>query len=44
MMFEQLKILKMQIFYDNTVEEPNRFKELDLMECLKNYRWMLMTL
>ena len=26
-----------QIPYDYTVEVTNRFKELDLVECLKNY-------
>ena len=26
-----------QIFYDYTVEVTNRFKGLDLIECLKNY-------
>ena len=26
-----------QISYDNTVEVTNRFKGLDLIECLKNY-------
>ena len=25
--------------YDYTVEVTNRFKELDLIECLKNYGW-----
>ena len=29
--------------YNYTVE-VNRFKELDLIECLKNYGWMFMTL
>ena len=33
-----------QIPYEYTVEVTNRFKELDLIECLKNYRWMFMTL
>ena len=33
-----------QIPYDYTVEETNRFKGLDLIECLKNYGWMFMTL
>ena len=28
-----------QIPYDYTVEVTNRFKGLDLTECLKNYRW-----
>ena len=33
-----------QIPYDYTVEVTNRFKGLDLMECLKNYGWRFMTL
>ena len=33
-----------QIPYDYIVEVTNRFKELDLIECLKNYRWGFMTL
>ena len=33
-----------QITYDYRVEVTNRFKELDLIECLKNYRWRFMTL
>ena len=33
-----------QIPYDYTVEETNRFKGLDLIECLKNYRWRFLTL
>ena len=33
-----------QIPYDYTVEMANKFKELDLMECLKNYGWRFMTL
>ena len=28
-----------QIPYDYTVEVTNRFKGLDLIECLKNYEW-----
>ena len=28
-----------QIPYDYTVEMTNRFKGLDLIECLKNYGW-----
>ena len=28
-----------QILYDYTVEVTNRFKGLDLIECLKNYGW-----
>ena len=30
--------------YDYTVEVTNRFKVLDLIECLKNYGWRFMTL
>ena len=30
--------------YDYTVEVKNRFKGLDLTECLKNYEWKFMTL
>ena len=33
-----------QIPYDYTVEETNRFKGLDLIECLKNYGWRFMIL
>ena len=33
-----------QIPYDYTVEVTNRFKGLDLIECLKNYRWRFVTL
>ena len=33
-----------QIPYDYTVEVTNRFKGLDLLECLKNYGQRLMTL
>ena len=33
-----------QIPYDYTVEGTNRFKGLDLIECLKNYEWRFMTL
>ena len=33
-----------QILYDYTVEVTNRFKALDLIECLKNYGWKFMTL
>ena len=33
-----------QISFDYTVEVTNRFKELDLIECLKNYGWRLITL
>ena len=33
-----------QIPYGYTVEVTNRFKELDLIECLKNYRWRFMIL
>ena len=28
---------------DYTVGMTNRFKELDLIECLKNYGWMFVT-
>ena len=33
-----------QIPNDYTVEVTNGFKELDLIECLKNYGWRFMTL
>ena len=33
-----------QIPYDYTVEMRNRFKELDLIECLKNYGQRFVTL
>ena len=33
-----------QIPYDYTVEVTNRFKGLDLIECLKNYRGKFVTL
>ena len=33
-----------QIPYDYTVEVTNRFKGLDLIECLKNNGWRFMTL
>ena len=33
-----------QIPYDYTMEVTNRFKELELIECLKNYGWRFMTL
>ena len=33
-----------QIPYDYTVELTNRFKGLDLIECLKNYGWRFVTL
>ena len=33
-----------QIPYDYTVEVRKRFKGLDLIECLKNYRQRFMTL
>ena len=33
-----------QIPYDDTVEVRNRFKGLDLIECLMNYGWRFMTL
>ena len=32
-----------QIHYDYTVEVMNRFKGLDLIECLKNHGWMFIT-
>ena len=33
-----------QIIYDYTVEVRNRFKGLDLIECLMNYGWRFVTL
>jgi hypothetical protein len=33
-----------QFPYDYTVEVTNRFKGLDLGECLKNYGWRFITL
>ena len=33
-----------QIPYDYTVKVTNRFKGLELIECLKNYGWRYMTL
>ena len=33
-----------QSSYDYPVEVTNRFKGLDLIECLKNYGWRFMTL
>ena len=33
-----------QIPYDYTVKVTNRFKELYLIECLKNYGWRFVTL
>jgi len=33
-----------QIPYNDTLEVTNRFKRLDLIECLKNYGWVYMTL
>ena len=33
-----------QIPYNYTVEVRNRFKELDMIECLKNYRRRFVTL
>ena len=33
-----------QIPYDYTVEVTNRFKGLDLIECLMNYGWRFVTL
>ena len=32
-----------KIPYDYTVEVTNRFKGLDLIECLKNYGWRFVT-
>ena len=32
-----------QILYDYTAEVTDRFKELDLIECLKNYEWRFIT-
>ena len=37
-------MLVCRIPYDYTVEVRNRFKGLDLIECLKNYGWRFMTL
>ena len=33
-----------EIPYDYTVKVTNRFKGLELIECLKNYGWRYMTL
>ena len=33
-----------QIPHDYTVQVTNRFKGLDLIECLKNYGWRFITL
>ena len=33
-----------QIPYNDTVEVTNRFKGLDMIECLKNYGWRFITL
>ena len=33
-----------QIPYEYAVEVMNRFKGLDLVECLKNYGWSFVTL
>ena len=33
-----------QIPYDYIVEVTNRFKGLDLIECMKNYGWRFVTL
>ena len=33
-----------QVPYNYTMEVTNRFKGLDLTECLKNYGWRFMTL
>ena len=32
-----------QIPYEYTVKVTNRFKGLDLIECLKNYEWRFVT-
>ena len=32
-----------QIPYDYTMEVTNRFKGLDVIECLKNYEWRFVT-
>ena len=32
-----------QILYDYAVEVTNRFKGIDLIECLKNYGWRFVT-
>ena len=32
-----------KISHDYTVEMKNRFKGLDLIECLKNYGWRFVT-
>ena len=32
-----------ELLYDYTVEVTNRFKGLDLIECLKNCVWRFMT-
>jgi len=40
----QLRYDLNQIHYDYTVEVRNRFKGLDLIECLKNYGWRFVTL
>ena len=48
-MFESRKTTKPfkydlnQIPYDYTVKVTNRFKALDLIECLKNYGWRFVT-
>ena len=42
--FSEFKYDLKQIPYDYTVEVTNRFKGLDLIECLKNYGWRFMTL
>ena len=33
-----------QIPYDYTVEVTNRFRRLDLIECMKNYGWRFVAL
>ena len=40
----QLRYDLNQTPYNYTVEETNRFKRLDLIQYLKNYRWRFMTL
>ena len=32
-----------QILYDYILEVTNRFKGLDLIDCLKNYEWRIIT-
>ena len=35
---------RLQVPYNYALEVTNRFKALDLIECLKNYGWRFMTL